>query len=669
MKKDAITSSVSIEFSLKEMGIVTPLDVLEHFPRRYEDLSLTPLKDGSYRDKERIVTRGRVLTKPRSLRFSKASLSRFSFMAESGEVFDVEAWNRPYLSSGLDMASLYTVVGSYDLKRRALSLLSVYKGAIAPEDSLKPVYSLPSDVPNRVYLSIVKRCFRLLKGQIQSFVPEDLRSKYRLPEREEALRDIHFPRDPESLKAAIRLFKYEEALLFELGTVLMKGANRPFGRRSRKKVPREPFWRFVDSLPYPLTDCQRKALEEALGDFDSKRLMYRLLQGDVGSGKTLVASLLCYASYLRGEQAAFMAPTESLARQHYASLTRLFENTPVRVGLMTGSQKGLEKRQAKEGAAEGYYDIVVGTQALIAQKADYRSLGFAVIDEQHKFGVDQRASLAKKGEDTDLLLMSATPIPRSLAMTAFGDLDISILDAFPHGERDVETRLAKSPKELRREIDLSLSRGGRVYIVAPEIEGKEESPNAGVKDLYLAYEASFEGRVRLLHGKMGTEEKLDAMSSFASGKTPILVATSLVEVGLDVPQADLMIVYHPTHFSLSSLHQLRGRIGRNGKRALFLLVPEKGLSDEAARKLEVIIQEKDGFKIAEWDLRLRGPGEISGVRQSGLPSFRFLALSDDYRVFGAARKDAESLLPKLKGEAYRPLLTAYRRYEGRKRKE
>ena len=652
----ALSKNENVLSALRSEGIITPLDVLEHLPYRFESFLYTPSKNGDYEDKERIVILGKLRgAKPTTLRFSSRSVSRFYFETTEGETFLVEAWNRPYLSKIVVPDVLYTISGSFDARRHSLSLLNLVKGEVSKEEALRPVYRLPSSIESMTFRKIVRKCLMEEAHKVKDVIPASLKERYRLPSREEAFWFAHFPKSKEELRQAMRLFKYEEALSFELRSQLVRFENKKAKTTHREPIPMDKFNDFVSKLPYSLTSDQRKALDDALADMDDESLMYRLLQGDTGSGKTLVASLLCYASYLRGEQSAFMAPTDALARQHYANLKALFEGTKVQVVLLLGAMSGVEKRLALNDAADGTGDIFVGTQSLFSKSVHYSSLGLVIIDEQHKFGVNQRTLLLDKGEHTDLLMMSATPIPRTLTMTIYGDLDISTLNSFPFGKRKVKVKMAKSAQEIHKAIEKTINEKKRCYVVVPEIEPKEGERNISVKEVFASYKAIFKDDVALLHGAMDEESKRVAMTAFKSGLCPILVATSLIEVGVDVKEANLMIIYHPSHFSLSSLHQLRGRIGRDGSEGTCYLIPEKGLSDEGKKKLEVLISEDDGFRIAEEDLKLRGPGEVGGTRQSGLPEFNYANIIDDFRVFEAAREDAKAILF-LKGKEFETVL-------------
>lgn len=651
----ALSKSPALNLVLSSIGIFTPLDVLEHLPHRYESFLYTPRK-AVYQDKERIVVKGKLRGNlPHPLRFSHRSLYRFYFETTEGEVFLVEAWNQTYLASFVNAGELYTLSGVYEQKRHALALTKIVRGEVAPEHALRPVYSLPNSISNATYTQLVKRCFLALANRVVDIVPPSLEKKYRLVSRYQAFKDVHFPSSTEDVHQGLRVLKYEEALLFSLKNQIVRGENRALRKDRRRVIDREKLSAFIKTLPYALTSSQQQALEEGLADMDSPHVMYRLLQGDVGSGKTLVAALLAYANHLRSEQTALMAPTDALARQHYETLQALFKGTSVQIGLLVGSLSDEERHNIDQDLEDGTIDIVVGTHSLFSKGVTYAYLGLAIIDEQHKFGVNQRTLLLDKGEHADLLLMSATPIPRTLSMTIYGDLDVSTLTEFPSGKRDVTT-LLKEPSDplVGKLIEESIASKHRVYVVVPQIEGGEEDSETSVKQVYARYQKRYPGKVTMLHGKMEEEDKNLATMAFKSGLCPILVATSLIEVGIDIKPANLMLIYSPTHFALSSLHQLRGRIGRDGSPATCLLLADK--AEEGQEKLDVLLKSNDGFKIAEEDLRLRGPGELAGVKQSGLPDFLFANLIDDFKIFECARDDATLILKDPDAEEFRPVI-------------
>jgi ATP-dependent DNA helicase RecG len=650
----ALSKSPELNAALASIGITTPLQVLEHLPHRYDSFCYTSRQD-VYEDKERLVILGKLrgdLAHP--LRFSHRSLYRFYIETTGGEVFLVEAWNRDYLSKILKKDELYTISGVYDKKRNSLALINLVKGEVAPEHALRPIYSLPPSIKNNVFSALVKRCLVALAYHVADVVPPDLMAKYKLIHRYEAFRLVHFPTSKDDIHQGLRVLKYEEALLFSLRNQIVRGANKSLVKDRRRVIDKDKFAAFLKTLPYALTDDQKKVVEECLADMDSPHVMYRLLQGDVGTGKTLVAALLAYANHLRSEQTALLAPTDALARQHYETLKKLFEGTNLSVGLLVGSLTPEEHREVLEDLEDGTLDMVVGTHALFSKGVTYAYLGLAIIDEQHKFGVNQRALLLDKGEHTDLLLMSATPIPRTLSMTIYGDLDVSTLTEFPSGKRNVTTlELAANDEKIQALISSSIASNHRVYVVVPQIEGNEDDAKTSVLKVYEQYQKRYPGKVTMMHGQLDEESKEVANAAFRSGLCPILVATSLIEVGLDVKPANLMVIYSPTHFALSSLHQLRGRIGRDGSPATCVLATS---GDEDNEKLKVLLETDDGFKIAEEDLKLRGPGELAGTRQSGLPDFAYANIINDFKIFECARDDATLMLAHPDDRAYYPLI-------------
>ena len=636
------SKSPRINQALYNMGIYSYKDIILHLPRKYEDLH--PTHENNLLDKERIVFVGQIVGTPMTRRFSKMAVTRFSFVTTNKNVFYVEAWNRPYLSKILDNESTYTLIGNFDLKKNKINLVNITKGVIQDNEFIKPIYSLPRDLDNYEFIRLVEKAFKEIKeDDIKSEIPAYFEKKYRLAKKIDALRYAQMPKDNKDIYKGLRVLKYEECLLFSLKTQMIRNLNKELVHHERVLIDENKIKEFINNLPYKLTNSQIETVNEILKDLNRPNLMYRLLQGDVGTGKTLVALIALYANYVRGEQGAFMAPTDALARQHFKNFTKLLAPLGIRVALLLGSTSIKDRALIRKGLMNNEIDIVVGTHALFSKDITYASLGLAIIDEQHKFGVNQRMLLTSKGDNADLLLMSATPIPRTLALTLYGDLDVSTLTDFPFKERKITTKIVKDNDEkIFAEIRKSIDENKRVFIVAPLIIESDEK-QISVEKLFAKFLLKFPGKVALLHGKLDQDDKNFALQDFVSGDSPILISTSVIEVGIDVPNADLMIIYDPTHFGLASLHQLRGRIGRDGNPSTCLLVTNS-TDEEELDKLNVLVSSNDGFYIAEEDLKRRGPGELGGVRQSGIANFLFVNLVDDFRMFEAARDDAKFIL-------------------------
>lgn len=624
------------------MGLYSYKDIILHLPRKYEDLH--PTHENNLADKERVVFVGNIVGTPITRRFSKIAVTKFSFVTLKKNVFYVEAWNRPYLSKTLEGGDLFTLVGNYDAKKNKINLVNITKGVVKDDNYIKPIYSLPRNIDNYEFIRLVRKSFdEINEKDIYDEVPAYFMSKYRLAKRIDALHLAHNPKDFKDIYKGLRVLKYEECLLFSLKTQMIRNINKELIHHERIQIEESKIKQFIGELPYKLTKSQLDTVKEILTDLNKPNLMYRLLQGDVGTGKTLVAIIALYANYLRGEQGAFMAPTDALARQHYKTFAKILAPYGIRVALLLGSTSLKDRSQIRKGLMNNEINIVVGTHALFSKDISYGSLGLAIIDEQHKFGVNQRMLLTSKGENADLLLMSATPIPRTLALTLYGDLDVSTLTDFPFKERKITTKIVKDDdKKIFSEIEKSISNNKRVFIVAPLIIENNEK-QISVEKLFAKYLLKFPGKVSLLHGKLDQDDKNFALQDFISGDSPILISTSVIEVGIDVPNADLMIIYDPTHFGLASLHQLRGRIGRDGGESTCLLVTNS-TDEEELDKLNVLVKSNDGFYIAEEDLKRRGPGELGGVRQSGIANFLFVNLVDDFRMFEAARDDAKFII-------------------------
>ena len=638
---EKLTKSKRLNYLLGQMDIFTPFDVVNHLPKRYENLNYT--EERNLEDKQRVVVKGKLAALPKYVRTKRVQLITFDFITANRNFFKVVAFNRAYLLKNLSLIDEYTISGVFDKKNNEINLINLYKGEIPEENRIKAVYTLPSDFQNYLFSNLVKKSLTQIEGKIYSTIPYHFINKYRLVDKETALKWAHFPKNFQEVHQAHRHLKYEEALLFSLKNQLIREENKSLGKIKKEPIGLDLCEGFIKTFPFELTEDQRTVAAEIIEDMNQSSLMYRLLQGDVGTGKTIVSFIALYANFLRGDQGVLMAPTDALARQHYENAKKIFAGTKIKIALLVGATSAKDKKEIYQDINEGYIDIVIGTHALFAKGLQYSSLGLAIIDEQHRFGVNQRITLADKGEHTDLLMMSATPIPRSLALTIYGDLEISTLYTFPNKHRDVTTKIVSSvDKEIFASVDKALADNKRVYVIAPLIDFREDE-RYSVEQLYARYVLKYGAKVGLLHGKMKNEEKQEALEKFYDGTTPILVSTQVIEVGIDVKSANTMIIYDANNFGLASLHQLRGRIGRDGSKAICLLAVDN-VEDEEKERLSILVESEDGFKIAEQDMKLRGPGDLMGIKQSGIPSFSFLNIIDDFRIFEVARDDAKEIL-------------------------
>ena len=621
----------------KKLGIETVEDLLLYFPFRYEDFKSKNVLD--LEDGEKAVVSGIVAT-PANVQYYGYKRNRLRFTIKQGElVLAVSFFNQPYLADKIELGQTVAVFGKWDKAKGALTGMKLLAQV---EDDLQPVYRLSQGVSQSALVKVIKTAFEAgLDQLLEENLPQILMDKYHLLSRRQAVRAMHFPKDLEEYKQALRRVKFEELLFFQLQLQVLKEENRSVGQGIVLDWDEKKLKALQASLPFALTEAQEKSLSEILADMRSPYHMNRLLQGDVGSGKTVVAGLAMYAAVTAGKQAALMVPTEILAEQHLQSLTSLFSN--LRILLLTGSLKAAERRERLDLIKSGQVDLVVGTHALIQEGVHFHDLGLIIIDEQHRFGVAQRRILREKGQNPDVLMMTATPIPRTLAITAFGDMDVSIIDQMPAGRKEIITRWVKH-QQLNLVLDWlvkEIQKGSQAYVISPLIEESEalDLKNAiALEEELIAY---FGDRVRiaLLHGKMKGEEKEAIMQAFKQGEIDLLVSTTVIEVGVNVPNATVMIIMDADRFGLSQLHQLRGRVGRGDKQSYAVLVANPK-TESGKRRMKIMTETTNGFVLAEEDLKLRGSGEIFGTRQSGIPEFQVANLIEDYPILEEARKVA-----------------------------
>ena len=631
-----ITSSPRLAQALAEMGIHTFVDVLLHFPYRYEDMNLT--RDPLYHDQQRLVLNGKVTSQANVFRRGHFVTTRFTIKDQHGHLIHAIAFNRPFLAKMIVPGEAMTVIGKYDANRQVVNLINAFKGELNDGPKLKPIYRLPSTIENFVFTRLVKKGLSMMDElSFPVTLPSSVLTTLPHHDKKQTIQYIHFPERLEQVEEAMMIFKYEEAYQFTKTMMMIRETNEATIKEKVSPIPTGLIIDMIEKLPYALTKDQLQAVEEIVKDLNGNQRMYRLLQGDVGSGKTVVAALALYANSLRKNQGALMAPTDALAKQHFKTLQTLFKSQSLRIALLVGGLSSAEKKAIKESLLNGTIDILVGTHALFSQDTEFFSLGLAIIDEQHRFGVNQRDLLKDKGRQADLLMMSATPIPRSLAMTVYSDMDISTLTQFPFASRQVKTKIVEEQDALiDYAIVAALEQQKRVYIVAPKIM-ESSSGKQSVVTLYQHYAKKYPKKVSLLHGKLDAEEKEDALFKFSTGYTPIIVSTTVIEVGIDVKPATVMIIHDADTFGLASLHQLRGRIGRDGSEALCLLVIQDP-HVEGIERLQVLVHSNDGFYIAEQDLQLRGPGELMGSKQSGLPGFQYLNIVKDFSILQKVKK-------------------------------
>lgn len=621
----------------KKLGIETVEDLLLYFPFRYEDFKSKNVLD--LEDGEKAVVSGLVAT-PANVQYYGFKRNRLRFTIKQGElVLAVSFFNQPYLADKIELGQTVAVFGKWDKAKGALTGMKLLAQV---EDDLQPVYRLAQGVSQSALVKVIKTAFEAgLDQLLEENLPQVLMDKYHLLSRRQAVRAMHFPKDLEEYKQALRRVKFEELLFFQLQLQVLKEENRSVGQGIVLDWDVKKLKALQASLPFSLTEAQERSLNEILADMRSPYHMNRLLQGDVGSGKTVVAGLAMYAAVTAGKQAALMVPTEILAEQHLESLTSLFPS--LRILLLTGSLKVAERRERLTLIEAGEVDLIVGTHALIQEGVHFHDLGLVIIDEQHRFGVAQRRILREKGQNPDVLMMTATPIPRTLAITAFGDMDVSIIDQMPAGRKEIITRWVKH-QQLNLVLDWlvkEIQKGSQAYVISPLIEESEalDLKNAiALEEELIAYFGN-RARIALLHGKMKGEEKEAIMQAFKRGEIDLLVSTTVIEVGVNVPNATVMIIMDADRFGLSQLHQLRGRVGRGDKQSYAVLVANPK-TESGKRRMKIMTETTNGFVLAEEDLKLRGSGEIFGTRQSGIPEFQVANLIEDYPILEEARKVA-----------------------------
>lgn len=647
---------------LNRLGIYTIKDLLYYFPRQFEDRSVIK-KIAQLEDEEKVTVKA-LITNIESYTPKKGmTITRIDVKDDTGFA-KLTFFNREYIKNTFRVGDSILAFGKVKKNGRFVELNSCELEYLstAPKNigKLLPVYPLSYGITNKDIMNTVRMVFENKDIKIPEYMPEYLLKKYRLCGIEYAIKNIHFPKDKESLKIALYRVIFEELLVLQLGLFMYKGGSSnekgiTFKRDSRLDD-------VLESLPFKLTRAQNRALNEILDDMCSEKVMNRLVQGDVGSGKTVVALLALAECVFNGYQGALMAPTEILAQQHYESFTETFEDIGIRVEILTGSATKKQKEGILQRVKDGEIDILIGTHALIEDNVEFKNIGLVITDEQHRFGVRQRGKLSSKGTSPDILVMTATPIPRTLALILYGDLDISIIDELPPGRQPIETIAVEKKKRdkvynslVRREVD----KGRQVYIVCPLVEESETLDITSATETAEEIKREFfpDLRVGLLHGKMKPSEKDAVMTSFKNHELDILVSTTVIEVGVNVPNSTLMIIENAERFGLAQLHQLRGRVGR-GKHQSYCVLIYGSNSEVCKKRMNIMEETNDGFKISEKDLEIRGPGEFFGTMQHGVPELKVANLFKHMKILKTVQQEARIIIgesPTLDFKEYRGL--------------
>lgn len=628
--------------TLTELGIVTVEDLLSYYPFRYEDIQEKNLLE--INDQEKVTLKGVIVSAPVVSRFGyKKSRLQFRMMQDHA-VFMVSFFNQPYLKEKIEVGEELAVYGKWDAKRKSMNGMKILGGKQTEEYA--PIYHVTKSIRQSTLVDLIKVAFEKFGDQVPEDLPEYLLEKYRLMPRKQAMRAMHFPKNPAESHQAKRRVVFEEFFLFQMRMQGLKKSERSEKNGIAIRYDVERLKTFTQTLPFELTDAQKRVTNEICYDLRSQKHMQRLLQGDVGSGKTVVAAIALYAAMTAGFQGALMVPTEILAQQHLESLTQLFDSLEMNVALLTGSTKTKERRAILAGLQNGEIDVIVGTHALIQDDVQFNNLGLVITDEQHRFGVNQRRVLREKGLHPDVLFMTATPIPRTLAITAYGEMDVSVIDQMPAGRIPIKTSWIK-PKQLEHTLDwakLELKAGHQLYVICPLIEESEALDVKNATEIYehLSEYYAPDYQVSLLHGKMKNAEKEAIMEEFKDNQSQILVSTTVIEVGVNVPNATVMFIMDADRFGLAQLHQLRGRVGR-GSDASYCILVASPKNEMGKERMKIMTETNNGFVLSEKDLELRGPGEVFGFRQSGLPQFLIADLVNDANVLEVARDEANQI--------------------------
>lgn len=634
--------------ALEQLGIQSIWDLYTYFPFRHEDLTVKDIE--TIEDRQKVVLQGTVIAQAH-VQFYGRRKSRLSFRMNVDHVIvPVSFFNQHYLEKQINAGEVIQVFGTWDATRMQLSGIKILGSKLANDnEQFEPIYHSNKNISHAIIKKLVKQAWDEFHHEITEVLPAELIQKYQLMPLKDAIYNMHFPERPEAMNQARETIIFTEFFIFQLRVQFRRMIHKNIGAGKPVDYDINRLKEFFARLPFELTNAQKQAVNAISADMKRPLQMNRLLQGDVGSGKTVVAAGAVIAAESAGIQSALMAPTEILAEQHFNSLARIFEPFDIQMALLTGSTKAKKRREILELVENGTVDIVVGTHALIQDDVHFKRLGLAIIDEQHRFGVNQRKALRVKGDQPDVLFMTATPIPRTLSMTAFGEMDVTTIDEMPPGRKPVKTYWIrkKQMEQLNKEILKELQAGSQVYAIGPLIEESEELDLENATRLAEIYTLNFgpKYRVALLHGRMTAQEKEETMQQFKNHEIDILVSTTVIEVGVDVPNATMMIIHDADRFGLAQLHQLRGRVGRGVKQSYCILIADpKG--ENGSKRMQIMTGTTDGFEISQKDLEMRGPGEFFGKKQSGIPEFKVADIVEDEQTLEVARYEAANLLLK-----------------------
>lgn len=632
---------------LEKLQVSSDIEILEKLPSRYIDLS--PLSDDIFLGDGRMIRGCYQIYEVKTNRVH--GIIRFGAKnSVNGICHSFIIYNQMFYLNRIATGKTLFIIGRYSARFKSIVVSAVYElSSWFVQSEIKPFYRLPGGIGQSYFMNVIDNILHSsLMQYIGNNVPDEFVKKYRLIPRRQAFKIVHQPDGKKQLQEGLRTFKYEEALAYCMKMEVNKRLRSIYKKGAHLSIDRNEMNALVKKLPFSLTKDQIQCTKEIMDDMDSSNVMFRILQGDVGTGKTAVALLSLFANTIRGGQGVLFAPTTSLAIQHYKNALSFYSGFNVKVGLLISNMKQSQKKKLLEELACGDIDVLISTQAGIEKGVTFKKLTLSIIDEQQQFGVDQRMTMMKKGDYVDTLMMSATPIPRTMSRIVFGDLDISELKEFPKGiTRHVDTKVVNSQSQLiSKAINRALEIKRQVFVVVPRIDGDEEdeSNKLSAKEVYDDYVKEYgEDKVQLLHGRMKKDDQNEVLNKFRNNEKPILISTSIIEVGVDVQEACLMIIYSANYFGLSALHQLRGRVGRNGKNGLTLLVYD-GDDDQAIDKLNYLATHTDGFDISQYDLKSRGAGDWAGTDQSGHDGLSVINFDKDRKIFECAMEDAKEIL-------------------------